>query len=74
MRTSVAMEEVSDSIQVNLVKRLRSLCYNDFIHTYRTLNARVLLGVDWCRLFSVTMIGRRVNSVEALGNQTFPPR
>ena len=42
LRRSVAKEETSDSIQVDLMKRLQSLCYSDFIHTYRTLNARVL--------------------------------
>ena len=40
LRTSVAREETSDSIQVDFMKRLRSFCYSDFIHTYRTLNAR----------------------------------
>ena len=54
----LAREETSDSIQVDLMKRLRS----DFIHTYRTLNAGWLRGVDWCKLFLVTMVGRRVNS------------
>ena len=50
------------SIQLDLMKRLQRLCYSEFIHTYRTLNASVLQGVDWCNLFSVTMVGRRVNS------------
>ena len=50
------------SIQVDLMTLLRSLRYSDFIHTYRTLNVRVLRGVDLCNLFSVTMVGRRVNS------------
>ena len=59
---SVAREGTSDSIQVDFMKRLRILRYSDFIHTYRTLNVRVLRGVDRCNLFSVTMAGRRVNS------------
>jgi hypothetical protein len=42
LRTSVAREEMSDSIQVDLMKRLQSLYYSDFIHTYRMLNARVV--------------------------------
>ena len=45
-----------------LMKRLPNLRYSDFIHNYRTLNVRVLWGVDQCNLFSVTMVGRRVNS------------
>ena len=56
-RTSVAREETSGSIQVYFMKRKRSLRYNDFIHICRTLR-----GVDRCNLFSVTMVGRRVNS------------
>ena len=42
LRTSVAREEMSDSIQVDLMKRLQSLYNSDFIHTYRMLNARVV--------------------------------
>ena len=51
LRTSVAREETSDSIQVDFMKRLRRFCYSDFIHTYRSLNARGLRDVDWCKLF-----------------------
>jgi len=51
LRTSVAREETSDSIQVDFMKRLRSFFYSDFIHTFRTLNARGLRGVDLCKLF-----------------------
>ena len=53
---------MNDSIQVDLMKRIRSLYYSDFIHTERTLHASGLRDVDWCNLFSVTMVGRRVNS------------
>ena len=53
---------MSDSIQIDLMKRLRSLRYSDVIHTYRTFTVRVLRGVDLCNLFLVTMVGRRVNS------------
>ena len=52
LRTSVAREETSDSIQVDLVKRLRSLCYDGFIHTYRTLKCS---GVTGCRLVLIIL-------------------
>ena len=49
-------------IQFKLLKRLPNWRYGDFIHNYRTLTVRVLYGADRYNFFSVTMVGRRVNS------------
>ena len=49
-------------IHFKLTKQLLNLSDSAFIIKYRTINVRMFGGVDRCNLFSVTMVGRRVNS------------